>query len=323
MQSELKVEKERVEPSNGDSFDIVIIGSGPAGMSAALCAGRSRLKVLLMDKALPGGQASTAYKISNYLGFPSGILGSDLALTMEDHLCDYNIHFSCETVHDVLNVREKEKTIQTELGSFYKTKTIIIATGLEPKPLGASYEKQFLGRGISYYAQSDYQHYEGVDVAVIGGGNCACYAADYLSEFCNKIYLIHRSDYIKAVKNLREKVFNNPKIDIFWDTEPTDVFGIDHIEKLKLHNTKTDQSTWVDVKGVFIYVGRIPSNDLFILDLHLDENGYIITDEFMRTNIPGIFAAGDIRAKQIRQIATAVSDGMIAAINAERDLDRL
>jgi len=316
-------EKEKLEPKSGDSFDIVIIGAGPAGMSAALCAARSRLKILLMDKALPGGEASTAYKVYNYLGFPEGILGEDLARRMEDHLQGYNIHYTCEKVENILNVREKEKTIQTELGSFYKTKAIIIATGLEPKELGAGYEKQFLGRGISYYARCDFEAYRDRDVAVIGGGNCACYAAEYLSEFCRKIYLIHRSDYIKAVKNLREKVFNNPKIDIFWDTEPVDAFGIDHIEKLKLHNTKTDQFTWIDVKGIFIYVGRIPPKDLVIFDLHTDENGYIITDEFMRTNLPGVFAAGDIRSKQIRQIATAVSDGMIAAINAERDLDRL
>lgn len=322
MNPDVLLQKDRLEPKHGDSFDIIIVGAGPAGMSAALCAARSRLKILLIDKALPGGEASTAYRIYNYLGFPGGILGDELARLMEDHLADYQIYFSCEQVQDILNSREKEKVVKTELGSFYKTKTIIIATGLEPKPLGAPYEKQFLGRGISYYAQSDFESYRGKDVAVIGGGNCACYAAEYLSEYCNKIYLIHRSDYIKAVKNLREKVFNNPKIDIFWDTEPSDAFGVDKIEKLKLYNTKTEQHTWIDVKGIFIYVGRVPSKEWMILDLHQDENGYIITDEFMRTNIPGIFAAGDIRSKQIRQIATAVADGMIAAVNAERELDR-
>ena len=303
-----------------DIFDMIIIGSGPAGMSAALCAGRAKLKVLMIDKSLPGGQSSTAYKITNYLGFPNGKLGPDLAYDMESHLKEYSISYRCESVEDILTPGEPVKKIKTDLGNIYKAKAIVMAIGLEPKPLEMDFEKQFLGRGISYYAQSDVENYEGKDVAVIGGGNCACYAADYLSQFVNKLYLIHRSDYIKAVKMLKDKVMENPKIDILWDTQPEDAFGIDKVERIKLNHVITKQSTWISVQGVFIYVGRIPPKDLISVELEVDENGYILTDDYMRTNIPGIYAAGDIRSKQIRQIATAVSDGMIAAINAEKDL---
>lgn len=322
MKEQVIAEKVSMTPKSGDLFDIVIIGAGPAGMSAALCAGRAKLRVLLIEKALPGGQASTAYRVFNYLGFPQGILGVDLAARMEEHLGRYDIFYACEAVKDIVNITGTEKAIKTDLGSVFYTKTIIFAVGLEPKQMDKPFETQFLGRGISYYAQCDGESYRGKDVVVVGGGNCACYAAEYLSEFVNKLYLVHKSDYIKAVKFLSAKMFNNPKIHILWNTEVEDVFGVDRVEKVKLLNLGTQQHTWVDVKGVFVYVGRIPPKALISPEIDTDEGGYIITDEFMRTNIRGVYAAGDIRSKQIRQIATAVSDGMIAAINAERDLLR-
>ena len=303
-------------------FDLVVIGSGPAGMSAALCAGRADLKILLIDRALPGGEASTAYKIDNYLGFPKGILGDELTHRMEDHLKGYNVEFKCETVEDILHIDEPLKVIKTDLGGEYRTKAIIISAGLEPKKLDTEFEKKFLGRGISYYAQSDVETYRGSQVAVVGGGNCACYAADYLSKYVDNLYLIHRSDSIKAVKRLREKVVNNPKIQTIWNSEISEVFGIDRVEKIKVENLLNHQHTWLDIKAVFVYVGRIPPNEIISLDIDVDENGFIITDEYMRTNIKGVYAAGDIRSKQIRQIATAVSDGMIAAVNVEKDLFR-
>ncbi|RAP32320.1 thioredoxin-disulfide reductase [Candidatus Marinamargulisbacteria bacterium SCGC AG-414-C22] len=319
IQEETNVLEELNAHHSEDIYDIIIIGSGPAGMSAAVCAGRAKLKVLVIDKTLPGGQTATAYNITNYLGFPEGILGQDLSLNMESHFKQYNINYSCETVVEIMSSSEPVKKVKTDLDNVYKTKTVIMAMGLEPKALNMDFEKKFLGRGISYYAQSDVETYQGKDVAVIGGGNCACYAADYLSQFVNKLFLIHRSDYIKAVASLKEKVMNNPKITILWDTQPVDAFGIDKVEKIKLQHILTQQTTWLTVNGVFVYVGRIPPTDLMLFDLDCDEKGYIITDEYMRTNIPGIYAAGDIRSKQIRQIATAVSDGMIAAINAAKE----
>ncbi len=322
MIEEVVTEKEKLIPKDGDLFDVIIIGAGPAGMTAAICAARSRLKVLLIEKTLPGGETSTAYRIYNYPGFPNGILGADLAKQMEDHLMDYPIYYSCESIYDISNITQKEKTVCTNLGYSYKCKSVIIATGLEPKELDTDFERKFLGRGVSYYAQGDWELYQGKEVAVIGGGNCACYAAEYLADIASSLYLIHRSDQLKAVKNLREKVLNNPKITIMWDTIPVDIFGIDHVEKMKLEHIVTKQHTWIDTKGVFIYVGRKPPQDIINLEVDVDEEGFIITDDCMRTNVPGVYAAGDIRSKQIRQISTAVSDGMIAAINAEKDFNR-
>ncbi len=322
MQELTLIEKHQLKPHDGEYFDLIVIGAGPAGMSAAICAGRAKLKTLIIERALPGGQASTGYKVSNYLGFPHGILGDNLSLMMEKHVEDYPVYYSREVVEDIMNSPDDHKVIRTDMGCFYKTKAVIIATGLDPKKINAEFETKFLGRGISYYAQGDAAFYQGKEVAVIGGGNCACYAADYLSEYVNHLYLIHRSDNLKAVKMLKEKILNNPKITIIWHSDLVDAFGIDKLEKIKLRNTVTHQQTWLDVKAIFVYVGRIPSTNILSLSLQTDENGYIITDEYMRTNIKGIYAAGDIRSKQIRQIATAVSDGMIAAINVERDINR-
>jgi thioredoxin reductase (NADPH) len=316
---EISVVGQKMHLQSNIDYDLIVIGAGPAGMSAALCARRALLNVLIIDRNLPGGEAATAYKISNYLGFPKGILGSDLTRAMETHLDDYNVEISCESVEDIFNHDKPVKTITTDLGNKYRTKAIILAIGLEPTKLSPQLDRNFLGRGLSYYAQSDAQSYAGKDVAVIGGGNCACYAADYLSQFVNKLYLVHSADYIKSVANLKQRVLQNPKIDVLWDTELVDIFGIDKLEKIKLKNKLTHQQTWIDVKGVFVYIGRVPPKDIVSLDVKVDEKGFIITDEYMRTNIPGIYAAGDIRSKQIRQIATAVADGMIAAINVDRD----
>ncbi len=313
---------EKLKPTSEELFDIVVIGAGPAGMSAAVCASRADLKVLVIEKAMPGGECSTAWKIDNYIGFPNGILGEDLGKKMEKQLLSHDIAYSCDTVADITDIKESTKVIHTGLGYQYKTKSIILAMGLEPKELNASFESQFLGRGISYYAQCDAEHYKGKEVMVIGGGNCACYAADYLSKYAQKVYLVHQFDHIRAVKTLERSILENPLIDIIWDSKVEEVFGIDSVEKAKVVNISNNQHVWLDVKGIFIYVGRIPSQDLLSLELDLDENGFIIADEYMRTNIPGVYAAGDIRNKQIRQIATAVSDGMTAAINVERDLFR-
>lgn len=301
-------------------YDLIIIGSGPAGMSAAICAGRAKLSTIIIDKALPGGQASTAYMIENYLGFPGGIYGPELALRMEDHVKEFDIEYVCASVDDISSVNARIKRVKTDIGTEYRAHFIILATGLEPKPLESSFEQSFMGRGLSYYAQSDVESYRDKDVAVIGGGNCAMYAADYLAQFVRRLYVIHKSDRIKAVSSLRERVLNNSKITVVWNTRLTDIFGIDNVEKIKCENIFTGQSNWLDVKGVFVYIGRIPPKVIVALGLQLDEDGYVITDEYMRTSIPGIYAAGDVRSKQIRQIATAVSDGMIAAINVGKEM---
>lgn len=323
MISETLVEREKYRPRNYEDFDLIVIGAGPGGMSAALCACRAKLKTLIIERAAPGGQASTAYVIDNYLGYQNGVFGDALGRKMEDHLNGHGCYASYETVEDIEVVSAQEKTVRTNMGHTYKAKAIIISVGLEPQKLNHPFEAKFLGRGISYYAQGDASFYQGKDVAVIGGGNCACYAAEYLSQFVNQLYLIHQGDSIKAVRSLKEKIVGNPKIQIIWDSRLEDVFGIDKIEKIKIVNRLNDQHTWIDVKGVFVYTGRIPPREILNLNLETDAKGFIVTDEYMRTNIPGIYAVGDIRVKQVRQIATAVADGMVAAVNVERDLQRM
>ncbi len=315
------VEMQAMKPNQEDIYDLIIIGAGAAGISAAICACRANLNVCVLEKALPGGQVSTAYRISNLPGYPEGILGDNLARNMEAQLNDHTYYYSGEGVSDISD-QGSFKTVHTELGAVYKAKSVLIAVGLEPKELNTDFEKSFVGRGISYYAQGDVDTYKGQDVAVIGGGNCACYAADYLAQYVNKLYLIHRSDNIKAVKKLKNRIFDNPKIDVMWDSDVEDVFGIDNIEKIKVRNVVNNQYTWIDVRGMFVYVGRIPPAVQFNMKIDTDDKGFIVTDQYMRTSVPGIYAAGDIRVKQIRQIATAISDGMVAAINIDRDLQR-
>lgn len=322
------IEQPQVQRHSSDSFgendlyDIIVLGAGPAGMSAALVSARDKRRVLLVDCALPGGEVATAYVVDNYLGFPGGISGGELALRMEDHLKRYPIEHLRANVQDLQSLSSHEKVVITDLNERYRAKVVIIATGLEPKPIGKDFEKQFLGRGISYFAQCDGEGYKGQAVAVIGGGNCACHAADHLANSVEQLYLIHRSDDLKAVATLKQRVLENPKIQTIWNSEVTEVFGVDKVEKIKVENKLTQQYSWLNVKCVFIYIGRIPSGDILNLDLAKDAAGFLITDEYMCTNIPGVYAVGDCRSKQIRQIATAVSDGMIAAVNASREIDR-
>lgn len=315
-------ELELQKPIENDCFDVTIIGAGPAGLSAAICANRAKLNVLLLEKAIPGGGCTTACKIDNLVGYPDGILGVELAQRMEKQAFSYPLTYHCETVTDILNIDSNEKIIKTDLGNTYKSKAIILALGLEPKQLEHSFATRFLGRGVSYYAQGDFESYQNEDVVVYGGGNCACYAADYLAKVVKKVYLVHPSDAIKAVQSLKDAITSAPNIDIIWNSVVADVFGIDHLEKIKIEHTQTHQSTWLDAKALFVYIGRRPSKEIISPEIECDENGYIITDEGMRTNIRGIYAVGDIRNKQIRQIATAISDGMLAAVNIERDILR-
>lgn len=322
MNPETVTEQTQRSYLNDDTYDLIVVGAGPAGMSAALCASRAKLKTLLIERAVPGGQASTAYGVDNLLGFPGGVFGDDLAKKMNEHVESHGIHTTFETVEDIQSLAPFEKLVRTNTGHMYRCKAVIVAVGLEPKKLNQPFETAFLGRGVSYYAQGDASFYQGKDVAVIGGGNCACYAAEYLSQYVNHLYLIHQANDIKAVRSLKERVLSNPKIEIVWESALVDVFGIDKVDKIKVQHLVTQQHTWIDVKGVFVYVGRIPPKEILTLSMDVDERGFIQTDEGMRTSLPGIYAVGDIRVKQIRQIATAISDGMIAAVNVERDLQR-
>ncbi len=323
MYFETALEPVRLKPKHLEQFDLIIVGGGPAGSSAAICAARAQLKTLVLERAVMGGQAGMSYHVENLLGFQDGVLGETLARTIEKQVLGHECYVSFETVEQIVaDNSDIPKAVHTNIGHIYYGKAIVLANGLEPKKLEKPFETAFLGRGISYYAQGDAAFYADKEVAVIGGGNCACYAADYLSGFVKHLYLIHHSNTVKSVKTLKEKILNNPKIQCIWDSSLEEVFGIDKVEKIKVVNRMTGQHTWLDVKGVFLYVGRIPPKDFALPGLRTDEKGFVITDECMRSNIRGVYAVGDIRSKQIRQIATAISDGMVAAVNVERDLAR-
>jgi thioredoxin reductase (NADPH) len=317
-----KEELVKKDPENNDMFDVIVIGAGPAGMSAAVCASRADLKTLIIEKALPGGECSTACEIDNFIGQPNGILGPDLGRKMEAQLFQHEVYYCCETVIDFINISGPVKTVTTSLGNNYRTKAIILAIGLEPKKLNSSFEDRFMGQGVSYYAQADPSYYKDKNAVVIGGGNCACYAADYLAKYVNHVYMVHNYDSIRAVKKLKQRIESTENISIMWNSKVIDLFGVDHVERVQTENVITGQSTWLDAQGVFIYIGRVPPQDIIRFDIELDEQGFVVTDDCMRTNINGVYAAGDIRSKQVRQIAPAVSDGMIAAINVERDFFR-
>ena len=320
MKEDTAVNSKKMMIKKANIYDVIIIGAGPAGLSAGICAARAGLRTLVIEKALPGGEITTACKIDNYLGFPNGIMGEDLAKLMEQQLLSYPVEYVCEFVKKVMQNEKQEKIVLTELNNKYIAKKIILAMGVEPKKLEKEFAKAFFGRGVSYCAKGDALSYKDKDVVVLGGGNCACYAANYLAQFVNRVYLVHSSDELRAVKVLKDSILDNKKITVMWGSEITEAFGIDKLEKVKVVNILNQQYTWLDVKAVFVYLGRKTPKVMRDWGVKLDEDNYIITDEFMRTSSPGIYAAGDIRSKQIRQIATAVADGMIAAINVDKEL---
>lgn len=301
--------------------DLVIIGGGPAGLTAGLYATRARLKTLLIEKMFLGGQAASTYLIENYPGFPEGILGPDLTQAMEKQARRFGLEIiNGEVKH--INPRQKFWEVRAEEQSFL-TKTIIVASGVEPVKLGIPGEEELRGRGVSYCATCDGPFFKDQEVGVIGGGDSAVDEAIYLTRFARKVYIIHRRDSLRAAKILQERALQNEKITVLWNTVATKILGQEGVEGLELQNVKTHEVRTLPVKGVFFYVGLKPMTN-FLKDLiKLDERGYILTDENMATSAPGIFAAGDVRRKLLRQVTTAVGDGATAAFAVERYLEGL
>jgi thioredoxin reductase (NADPH) len=302
-------------------YDLIIIGGGPAGLTAGLYATRARLKTLLVEKMFLGGQAASTYLIENYPGFPEGILGPDLTQAMEKQAKRFGLEVINGEVKSI-NPRQKFWEVGMDEQNFL-TKTIIVASGVEPVKLGIPGEEELRGRGVSYCATCDGPFFKDQEVGVIGGGDSAVDEAIYLTRFARKVYLIHRRDSLRAAKILQERARQNEKITIFWDTVATKILGQEGVEGLELKNVKTQETKLLPVKGVFFYVGLRPMTN-FLKDLiRLDERGYILTDENMATSAPGIFAAGDVRQKLLRQVTTAVGDGATAAFAVERYLENL
>ena len=302
------------------TYDVVIIGGGPAGLTAGLYTARARLKSLLIEKGLPGGLVTTTEWVENYPGFEEGIMGVELAQKMEKQAVRFGLEIIQGTVMDISS-NKKIKGISLEGDLHYEAKTIILATGAHPRLLKIEGEDEFRGRGVSYCATCDGAFYKGKKIAVVGGGDSAVQEAIFLTKFAEMVYVIHRRDQLRAEKILQERAFSNPKIKFVWNSVPEKISGDDGVNALHIRNLKACGNTVLDVQGVFIYIGYNPNTEFLRGLVDLDENNYIITDKNMAASTPGIYAAGDVRSKPLKQIATAVGDGATAAMAAVKYIE--
>lgn len=299
-------------------YDTIIIGGGPAGYTAALYAARAGLDCLLLEKMSAGGQMVLTGDIDNYPGFDEGIDGFTLGMKMQKGAERFGAKTEYAEV-TALDINEKIKKLTTTSGNYY-TKTVILACGASPKELGIAREQELIGKGVHYCAHCDGRFYKDKTVAVIGGGNSAVTDALYLSRFAKKVYLIHRRDALRAEGIHTKSLLKTENTEIIWDSVVREFIADSRITGLNIENTKTNDKTDILCDGVFISIGRKPSTDFLAGHLALDDNGYVIADETTRTSVDGVFAAGDIRTKALRQIITAASDGAVAVHFAEEYL---
>jgi thioredoxin reductase (NADPH) len=299
-------------------YDVIIVGGGPAGLSAGLYASRARLSTLLIEKGIFGGQIVNTERVENYPGFPDGISGFELGQLMYQQAEKYGLETVAAEVTS-LEISERGKVLKTTDGE-YIARAVIIAGGAEYNRLGVPGEEGFIGKGVSYCATCDGAFFKEQVVAVIGGGNSAVEEALHLAKFASKVILIHRRDQLRASKLHQERAVANPRLEFVWDTVVEEILGPGKVRGLKVRNVKTGEITTLDVSGVFIYVGLHPETDYLKGLLTLDEEGRIPTTQGMETEIPGIFAAGDIRKNSPRQVIIAAGEGATAAISAEKFL---
>lgn len=302
-------------------LDLIIIGGGPAGLTAALYAIRSRLKVLLVEKMILGGQASTTFMVENYPGFPEGISGQELSDRLQDQVRRQGLDISWANAVSVKN-KKQYREVQVD-GKFLNAKAVIIATGTEAAKLGVPGEDEFRGRGVSYCATCDGPFYKDKNIMVVGGGNSAIEEALFLTRYARKISVVHRRDELRADRILAEKALADAKMYFFWHSVVEKISGRQKVEEITLKDLISNKKLTVPVDGIFIYIGSKANSELVKGTVKLDKHGFIVTDGQMKTSAPGIFAAGDIRAKTLRQIVTAASDGAIAADSARKYIEGL
>lgn len=293
-------------------YDVVILGAGPAGLTAGIYAARGGLSVAIVENQAPGGQAALTAEIENYPGFET-ISGFDLTARMVAQCEGLGVVFVYDNPVNV-SLQGAIKTVETAYSGTVEGRSLIIATGALPRPLGVPRESELLGGGVSYCATCDGAFFRGKPVAVVGGGNTAVEDALYLERFASEVYLIHRRDALRADALLSERITKST-VKILWDTVVTDLVGSPRLQSLNVKNVKTGETSSVRVDGFFIAAGRKPASE-GLNGVALDESGYILTDDEMRTNIDGVFAAGDVRRKSLRQVVTAAADGALAAENA-------
>lgn len=296
-------------------YDVIIIGAGPAGLTSGIYAARADLKTLLIERYGDGGQILNTYEVDNYPGFP-GITGGDLGAKMSEHLDKFGITRLMAEVERIEFIKDANKVI-TDGGTFIG-RTIILATGNSPRKLGIPGEEELTGAGVSYCATCDGAFFGKRTVAVVGGGDVAVEDAIFLARGCEKVYLVHRRDELRAAKILQKALFELPNVEIVWDSIPLEIIKADSgmVGGLKIENVKDHNQSVLDVSGVFIATGNNP-NSSYTDAIEKDENGYIKADESCATSLPGVFAAGDVRTKRLRQVSTAVADGANAVYSAQ------
>lgn len=305
-------------------YDVIIIGAGPAGLAAGSYAGRARLDTLIIEKAKDGGQIVITSEIENYPGGVEHETGPSLVDRMVKQADGFGAKKVFDTIVDV-ELEGDVKHLKGLKGDYY-SKTVIIATGAHPKPIGCPGEQELTGKGVSYCATCDASFFEDFDIYVVGGGDSAVEEALYLAKFGKKVTIIHRRNELRAAKSIQEKAFANPKVDFMWDSVVEELKGDGILTSMVVKNVKTGEVREIVADeddgtfGVFVFIGFTPHSELFEGKITM-ENGYIVTDDDMKTNIPGVFAAGDIRKKSLRQVVTAAADGAIAAVQAEKFIE--
>ena len=303
-------------------YQLIILGGGPAGLTAGLYAARDRLKVLLVEKGVVGGQVLVTDWIDNYPGFPEGVTGSELVEKMAAQAARFELETKNGNVVKI-NLSDETKKLILESGEELTCQALIICTGARPNKLGIPGEDEFTGKGVSYCATCDGPFYRDQEILVVGGGDTAIQEAEFLTKFARKVTVVHRRDTLRATKILQEKAFANERIEFIWNSNVVAIEGEKEVERVKLRNIDGEEKE-IAASGIFILIGTIPNNEMLPLEkLGADEYGFIKTDDDMRTKVPGVMAAGDIRSKTVRQIINGAGEGAVAAIAAEHYLSGL
>jgi thioredoxin reductase (NADPH) len=311
--------EEQLDAGQGNQvYDLIIIGGGPAGLTAAVYAGRAALKALLLGGVTPGGQIANTDRVENYPGFPEGISGAELAMRFQSQAEHFVTKLANDFVAEV-DFSASPFTVKTH-SETYQGRAVIVATGAYPRRLGVPGEKEYFGRGVSTCATCDGFFYKERRVVVVGGGDSAIDEGLFLTKFASEVIVIHRRDELRATKSLQERAFANPKMRFVWDSVVEEILGEDTVTGVRVRNVKTGETSVIETDGVFIYVGLIPGTKLFEGQLELTEQGYIVVDSHQRTSVPGVFAAGDVQSPDFRQVVIAAGAGAKAVIEADRYL---
>jgi len=301
-------------------YDLIIIGAGPAGLSCAIYAGRAKLKTLVLEKAISGGQLLLTEQIENYPGFAQPVNSQALAEIIKKQAQRFGAEFIEEEVMGIA-LKSNEKIITTAEEKVYKSAAVVIATGARYKELGIEGEEEFLGRGVSYCGTCDGPLFQGKNIVVVGGGDSALQETIFLSRFARKIALMHRRDKFRGTKVLQEKIFSLSNVEVKWNSVVTRIAGKLKVEGVKIKNVKTEKDEYIQTDGVFIFVGIKPQTEFLSGFIDLDANGFIVTDDVLETSVKGIFAGGDVRKNTLKQVVTACAEGAQAAVSAEKYIE--